>query len=81
MNHLKRRLGRTKYHRLKAVVRIVVVLLLCVGVIGVAVWDHSRRNQEGVVEADDADSEGVYYNVSRYLPKKNLETLLLIGED
>ena len=81
MNHLKRRLGRTKYHRLKAVVRIVVVLLLCVGVIGVAVWDHSRRNQEGVVEADDADSEGVYYNGSRYLPKKNLETLLLIGED
>ena len=81
MNRLKRRLGRTRYHRLKAGVRIFVVLLLCAGVIGVAVWDHGRRNQDGVVEAEDADSDSVYYNGSRYIPKKNLETLLLIGED
>ena len=81
MNHLKRRLGRTKYHRLKALVRGIVVLLLFIGVIGIAVWDHSRRNQAGVKEAEDAESEGVYYNGSRYQPRKDLETLLLIGED
>ena len=65
-----------RYLRYIAIV-LVAVFIVAAALIGVEMWDR----HQGIFPASGDNSDIVYHNGIEYVPKKNIETLLILGLD